>query len=72
VKHFVIRDLITSGKLFKDLDLPPANLSDDRFMLCGSPQFLTDMRKIFDDMKCEEGSHTTQGHFVIEKAFVEK
>jgi ferredoxin/flavodoxin---NADP+ reductase len=67
-----ITDLITSGKLFKDLGLPPANLSDDRFMLCGSPQFLTDMRKIFDDMKCIEGSHTTQGHFVIEKAFVEK
>ncbi len=67
-----ITDLITSGKLFKDLELPPANLQDDRFMLCGSPQFLTDMRAIFDDMQAIEGSQTTQGHYVIEKAFVEK
>ncbi len=67
-----ITDLIRSGKLFSDIGLPKANNTDDRFMLCGSPQFLEDMRAILKDLNCMEGSQTTPGHFVIEKAFVEK
>ena len=67
-----ITDLITSGKLFEDVGLPPPNKTDDRFMLCGSPQLLDDMRKILADLTFEEGSQAEPGHFVIEKAFVEK
>lgn len=67
-----ITDLITSGKLFSDIGLPVANKNDDRFMLCGSPQLLDDMRAIMATMDMQEGSHTEPGHFVIEKAFVEK
>ncbi|MBY0613733.1 MAG: ferredoxin--NADP reductase [Beijerinckiaceae bacterium] len=67
-----ITDLITSGKLFADIGLPAANREDDRFMLCGSPQLLDDMRAIMATMDMQEGSHTEPGHFVIEKAFVEK
>jgi ferredoxin--NADP+ reductase len=67
-----ITDLITSGKLFQDLDLPPLSKEDDRVMLCGSPQLLDDMRVILKDLGFEEGSTTEPGDFVIEKAFVEK
>jgi len=67
-----ITDLITSGKLFKDIGLPPLNKEDDRVMLCGSPQLLDDMRMIMKDRGFEEGSTTEPGDFVIEKAFVEK
>ena len=67
-----ITDLITSGKLFDDIGLPRPTKDDDRFMLCGSPQLLDDMRKIIADMEFEEGSQAEPGHFVIEKAFVEK
>ena len=67
-----ITDLITSGKLFDDIGLPRPTKADDRFMLCGSPQLLDDMRAILAEMEFEEGSHAEPGHFVIEKAFVEK
>lgn len=67
-----ITDLITSGKLFEDIGLPPLNKEDDRVMLCGSPQLLDDMRVIMKDLGFEEGSTTEPGDFVIEKAFVEK
>ncbi|WP_371348653.1 ferredoxin--NADP reductase [Ancylobacter sp. IITR112] len=67
-----ITDLITSGKLFTDLGLPPLDKEDDRVMLCGSPQLLDDMRVILKERGFEEGSTTEPGDFVIEKAFVEK
>ncbi|WP_421698656.1 ferredoxin--NADP reductase [Ancylobacter sp.] len=67
-----ITDLITSGKLFTDLGLPPLDKEDDRVMLCGSPQLLDDMRVILKAKGFEEGSTTEPGDFVIEKAFVEK
>lgn len=67
-----ITDLITSGKLFADLGLPPLDKEDDRVMLCGSPQLLDDMRVILKEKGFEEGSTTEPGDFVIEKAFVEK
>ena len=67
-----ITDLITSGKLFEELGLPPLDKEDDRVMLCGSPQLLDDMRVILKDRGFEEGSTTEPGDFVIEKAFVEK
>ncbi|WAC27829.1 ferredoxin--NADP reductase [Ancylobacter sp. SL191] len=67
-----ITDLITSGKLFEDLGLPPLDKEDDRVMLCGSPQLLDDMRVILKERGFEEGSTTEPGDFVIEKAFVEK
>jgi ferredoxin--NADP+ reductase len=67
-----ITDLITSGKLFADIGLPPLSKEDDRVMLCGSPQLLDDMRIIMKNLGFEEGSTTEPGDFVIEKAFVEK
>jgi ferredoxin--NADP+ reductase len=67
-----ITNLIESGKLFDDIGLPRANVEDDRFMLCGSPEMLKDTRVILENMGLKEGNMSTPGHFVIERAFVEK
>jgi ferredoxin--NADP+ reductase len=66
-----ITDLIVSGKLFRDVGLPVANLEDDRFMLCGSPSMLKDTCKILHQFGFLEARHHNQGHYVIERAFVE-
>ncbi len=67
-----ITDLITSGKLFTDLGLPPMSLEEDRFMLCGSPQMLKDTCVILDGMGFIETRHGDAGHYAIERAFVEQ
>jgi ferredoxin--NADP+ reductase len=67
-----ITDLITSGKLFQDVGLPPLDAAEDRVMLCGSPQMIGDLRIILEERDFVEGNHGEPGHFVIEKAFVEK
>ncbi len=64
--------LLTSGKLTGDLGLPVIDRASDRFMLCGSPAMLSDIRAILDARGFEEGNHGEPGDYVIEKAFVEK
>ncbi|MBN9435734.1 ferredoxin--NADP reductase [Bosea sp. (in: a-proteobacteria)] len=67
-----ITDLLTSGQLFEDIGLGPFDPASDRFMLCGSPQMLVDLKKIFEDHGMEEGNHGEAGDYVIERAFVER
>ena len=67
-----ITDLMFSGKLPADLGLAPLDRTQDRIMLCGSPALLADFNRFFDENGWEEGSNTTRGEYVIEKAFVEK
>jgi len=66
-----VTDLIENGKLFSDLNMPILNPSSDRVMICGSPQLLKDLKKILEDRSFKEGSTTTPGDYVIERAFVE-
>ncbi len=65
-----ISHLLENGTLARDVGLPPLNREDDRFMLCGSAQMLADLRVILEDAGLAEGSTTTPGEFVVEKAFV--
>src|SRR5438477_865965 len=67
-----ITDLITSDRLFNDVDLSPLDIATDRIMLCGSPSMLEDLRVILKQRGFREGNHSEPGHFVIEKAFVER
>lgn len=67
-----ITDLIESGKLFSDIGQPPLDIKSDRAMLCGSPTMLEDLRLMFGKLGFVEGNHSEPGHFVIEKAFVER
>jgi ferredoxin/flavodoxin---NADP+ reductase len=67
-----ITDLIASGKLSEDLGLRSISPTDDRIMLCGSPSMLRDVVGILRERGFEEGSHSEPGHYVVERAFVEK
>jgi ferredoxin--NADP+ reductase len=67
-----ITDLITSGQLFTDIGLPALEAEHDRVMLCGSPQMLADLKIMLEGSGFSEGNHGEPGHYVIEKAFVEK
>lgn len=67
-----ITELMENGKLFSDIGLPPMSVENDRFMLCGSPAMLADVKTLLDDRHYTEGNHGEQGHYVIEKAFVDK
>ncbi len=67
-----ITDLITSNKLFDDLGQPPLDIGTDRVMLCGSPGMLAELKDMFEARDFAEGSGSAPGHFVIEKAFVER
>ncbi len=67
-----ITDLIASAQLFNDLGLPALDLATDRVMMCGSPAMLEELRLMLEGRDFVEGSHSTPGHFVIEKAFVER
>ena len=67
-----ITDLLTSGQLFADIDQQGFDPASDRFMLCGSPQMLADLKTIFEERGLTEGNTGEPGDYVIEKAFVEK
>lgn len=67
-----LTDLMKTGKLFSDLGLPLPNLQDDRFMLCGSPNMLKECCQMLDAKGFKESRQGNQGHYVIERAFVEK
>ena len=68
-----LTDLIESGKLFEDIGLPPLNPETDRAMICGSPQMLADTSAALDKCGLQISRRTGEpGHYVIERAFVEK
>ena len=66
-----IPDLIASGRLFSDLDLPPLDAAHDRAMICGSPAMLKDLRHLLESRGFKEGNTSRPGDFVIERAFAE-
>jgi len=67
-----LTDAIESGKLFSDLGLPAFNPTDDRVMICGSPQMLKDLKRMLEARGFNEGNTTKPGDFVIERAFAEQ
>jgi ferredoxin--NADP+ reductase len=67
-----ISNLVESGKLFSDLTLPSLDPEHDRVMICGSPAMLKDLVGIVEARGLQEGSSDGRGHYVIERAFVEK
>ena len=67
-----ITDLISSEQLFNDIHQSPLDIETDRIMMCGSPAMLEELKDMFEARGFLEGSHSEPGHFVIEKAFVER
>ncbi|MFL6649247.1 MAG: ferredoxin--NADP reductase [Sulfurifustaceae bacterium] len=68
-----VTHLIENGKLFADTGMPPLDPARDRVMVCGSQRMLTDVCKLLDargfDISPRSGE---SGHYVIERAFVDK
>ncbi|HAT33607.1 MAG TPA: ferredoxin--NADP(+) reductase [Janthinobacterium sp.] len=67
-----VTDLIESGKLFEDLQVPPLDPATDRVMICGSADMLRDIKHLLEVRGFKEGNTSTPGDFVIERAFAEK
>ena len=67
-----LNTLLESGKLIEDIGLPPLNLDDDRFMLCGSPAMLETLTALLDQFGFSETRRSDYGEYVIERAFVER
>jgi ferredoxin--NADP+ reductase len=67
-----LTDLLSSDNLTGDIGLPPIDAEHDRVMMCGSPAMLADLRTLLEGRHFVEGNHTEPGHYVVERAFVEK
>jgi ferredoxin/flavodoxin---NADP+ reductase len=67
-----VTELMQSGKLSGDLQLPPLDAADDRVMICGSPGMLRDLKVMLEERGFKEGNTSAPGDFVIERAFVEQ
>ncbi len=68
-----LTELIESGRLFKDLHLPPIDSETDRVMVCGSPAMLADTQTLLDSRGFKISPHIGEpGDYVIERAFVER
>ncbi len=65
-----VTDWLRSKKFVEEIgsDLNPL---EDRAMICGSAAMLNEFKEICIERGMEEGSNSTPGHFVIEKAFVD-
>jgi ferredoxin--NADP+ reductase len=67
-----ITDLIRDGRFFRDIGAEPFDPANDRVMVCGGPDMLQECRTLLEERGFQEGSGTGPGHYVIEKAFVER
>jgi ferredoxin--NADP+ reductase len=71
--HGRLTALLESGQMQDTLDLPALDPANDRFMICGSPQMLADLRSVLDARGFQVSPRIGQlGHYVFERAFVEK
>ncbi|MCZ8318252.1 MAG: ferredoxin--NADP reductase [Lysobacteraceae bacterium] len=71
--HGRITDLMASGTMQRDLGLSEIDPATDRAMICGSPQMLADFRKLLDERGLVASPKIgVAGHYVFERAFVEK
>ena len=67
-----VTEIIETGKIFEDLDLPMLDPIHDRVMICGSPAMLRDLKHMLEARGFKEGNTSTPGAFVIERAFAEQ
>ena len=68
-----VTHLIESGQLSADLDLPPLDPAQDRVMICGSAGLLRDASALLDRRGFVISPRSGEpGHYVIERAFVDK
>lgn len=66
-----ITDLMKSGKLFEDLNVPELDPEVDRVMVCGSMELNMEIKEILEARGFTEGANSRSGEYVIERAFVD-
>ena len=67
-----ITEWIKDGTLFSSTTAEELNIKLDRFMICGSQGLNKDLMDHFESLGMKEGSTSTPGGFVVEKAFVQR
>lgn len=67
-----LTDLLQSGKISRDLQLPPLNPLADRFMICGGSSMLKDLSAILESLNFNETRSGELGEYVVERAFAER
>jgi ferredoxin--NADP+ reductase len=67
-----VTDLLASGELSFGAGLSPVDPAVDRFMLCGSPAMLAELKIYLVGQGMAEGNSGEPADFVIERAFVER
>ena len=65
-----ITDNFLSGKVLTDLAIDGVSPDRDRGMVCGSFDFIKDMKAVLEEFGLEEGANSDPKHYVVEKAFV--
>lgn len=65
-----LTDGIESGQILETLGLSPLDPEVDRAMICGSMDFLKDMKALLEKLGLTEGANNRPAEFVIERAFV--
>ena len=71
--HGRLTSLLETGRMQADLGFEDIDPARDRFMICGSPSMLADFRRILDQRGFSAAPRIgTPGHYVFERAFVEK
>ncbi|MBD9378168.1 ferredoxin--NADP reductase [Pseudoxanthomonas sp. PXM04] len=64
---------LADGRLADASGLPPLHPARDRFMICGSPSMLAEIRALLDQRGFQVSPRTGHpGDYVFERAFVEK
>jgi ferredoxin--NADP+ reductase len=66
-----VTELLENGTISSDLGIPSLNPTEDRVMICGSPEMLRDLKALCEKLGFVEGNTSIPGQFVIERAFVE-
>ena len=65
-----ITELIASGQVFRDLEVPPLSPGADRAMICGSMAMIKDAASLCSRAGLSEGTRNKPAEYVIERAFV--
>lgn len=66
-----ITTLMENGRLFDDLEMPHLNPEEDRVMICGSMDMLSDAKALCQTLGLNEGANNRPATFVVERAFVD-
>lgn len=66
-----ITDLMRSGDVFSDLEVPVLNPETDRAMVCGNLAFNLEIKEMLEGYGLVEGANSNPQHYVVEKAFLD-